>query len=427
MVSKLPSVVAGDRPRLAYLAPELGGLSSTFVYREIFALEKIGHEVIPFSTTYPQDGNISIEAREIVSRTTYLYQTPYRDLARSFFINLVSTPKSAIRGLLWFLSDIFLDPSISFANRIRLPWQFLVGAHLASSLRSKRVDHLHIHFAHAPTTVGMYAARIAGCTFSFTAHANDIFERPTLLKTKLDRADAAITISEYNKTILETFSSKPNRIEVIRCGIDFEEFRFRERSDQQWLRPRIVSVARLVEKKGLIYLLEALSILDKDGVSYKCHIIGGGPLHGELEAYIKDRGLERNVFLEGPQDQEQVRTSLHEATVFTLPCIETASGDRDGIPVSLMEAIAIGVPVVSTLCSGIPELIANGETGLLVPQRDASELAAALRQLIRDPERGNQMAENANKRIRHEFSLTKNVESKLARVFNETWQNLNVL
>ena len=307
------------------------------------------------------------------------------------------------------LSDIVNGSGIPLVERLKLPWHFLVASYLARQLMLQNIQHLHIHFAHTPTSVGMYGAMMAGIRYSFMGHANDLFQRAALLKEKVERSAFSACISHHNKRWLSERGCDESKLHIVRCAIDTGQysFRFLERSEGPL---NIVSVARLVEKKGIIYLIEALDELRRGGVEFRCRIVGDGPLYEELAHAVSSRGLEEEVELTGSLQQEEIQDMLREAHVFVLPCIVDSQGDQDGIPVALMEAMALGVPVISTPVSGIPELIESESSGLLVQPKDSLGLAEAIARMDRDDQLRAHLAEGARSKIESEFDLSHNVE-----------------
>jgi colanic acid/amylovoran biosynthesis glycosyltransferase len=382
-------------------------VTSTFVYREIEALRRLGAEVETFSTHRPHDSVVSEEAVPLVGATRYLYDTPPGNILREAAALAVHAPGRFLRGLGRALRDAVAAEVPGIADRAKLLWHFGVGCALARDLEARGVRHLHAHFAHVPTAIAMYAAGLAGIPYSFTCHANDIFERPTALREKVARAGFAACISDYNRRHLIERGCDPERLCIVRCALDVENYSWEEpKRDRP--RPLLYSVGRLVEKKGMAVLVDALRILRDRGRDFACKVVGGGPLTDALRRQIEDAGLQDRVELLGSQPQERVKALFREADIFVLPCVVAASGDRDGIPVALMEAMALGVPVVSTTVSGIPELIESGKNGLLAEPGDAASLAETLEHLLSDPELVRELSRNARNTLETTFESGRN-------------------
>lgn len=254
-------------------------------------------------------------------------------------------------------------------------------AYWADYLRRQGVNHLHAHFGTEGASVARIFARLLRLPFSMTLHANDIYLPPPDLGEKLHEATFIVTVSHYNKTyLLEAYPSlDPAKIHVLHPWVDLSRF------DSPETRPgnsclRILSVGRLVEKKGHCYLIEACHHLRERGVGFECRIAGDGILRPDLEATIARHSLKQQVHLLGAVPHSEVLSLLAWCDVFALPCVIASDGDRDGMPVALAEAMAMQVPVVSSDILGIAELVRPG-TGLLVPSSDAVALAGALQRV----------------------------------------------
>lgn len=388
--------------RIAYIAPEFGALTSTFIYREVLALRGLGYEVKTYSTLRPRDAVISDEARPLVDETLYLYDLPKPAvLAAAVRFGLRHPVRTgAVKAQVF--RDMALARTAEPSDRPKMLWHFTVACALAERLEADGVRHLHSHFAHVGTAIAMYAAELAGITFSFTNHANDIFQRGAALKEKVARSAFTACISAYNVRFLTNLGCDPAKLHVVRCALNVDEYAYaapKTSADP----PVIFSVGRLIEKKGLEYLIDAVSVLRGGKRKVRCLIAGNGPLLDALQARVAKHELESQVEFLGSQPQERVRELLREADIFALPCVEAHDGDLDGIPVSLMEAMAMGVPVVSTGVSGIPELIHDGKNGLLTQPRDGRSLAAALGRLIDDGSLRESLAAAARQTIETEF------------------------
>jgi len=236
-------------------------------------------------------------------------------------------------------------------------------------------------------------------------HASLIFIDPIMLKTKLLFCKRAVTISEYNKKYLVAKYGKEfsGKIDVIHCGIDLQAFE--PKNEQKPFPPVILAVGQLVERKGFRYLLKACQILKQRGIIFSCNIVGDGEEMDLLREKIEEYGIDKLVNLLGREPQERVRKLLQEASIFTLPSIVTDFGGREGIPVALMEAMAMKLPVVSTRTVGIPELIENGKEGILVEERNAEELSSALEFLLKNPQTRNQMGIRGRNKVSKDFNL----------------------
>jgi glycosyltransferase involved in cell wall biosynthesis len=299
---------------------------------------------------------------------------------------------SVLRGALRFSVLEAAKEAVVFAKAVAV----------ARAAVRERIDHLHAHFASHPATAAWVVHRLTGIPFSFTAHANDLFVAPVLLDRKVADASFAIAISEYNRHVmLERCPSA--RVEVVHCGVDVERYAWHDLGGRA--PDRVVCVASLFAKKGHADLIDALALLAERRPGVVLELVGDGPERDRIVRRARERGVERRVSLLGARSSEQVRATLAEARAFALPSVRLPSGRMEGIPVALMEAMATGVPVVATRLSGIPELVEDGVTGVLVEPHDPEGLAAALERLLADDELAVELALNARRLVERSFSL----------------------
>jgi glycosyltransferase involved in cell wall biosynthesis len=283
-------------------------------------------------------------------------------------------------------------------------------------LRAPDIRHLHAHFAHDTTTITWLAARMTGLTFSFTAHAKDIYAHRMnprgLLRRKLRAATFVVTCTEANRLHLETLADG-TPVHLLYHGLNDDFVRFDD-SDVEIASTegefRILGVGRLVRKKGFDVFVAACGALDRSGLDFSAAIAGedddvgeGGSVGEQLRRQIETLRLTERVALLGRTGQRELYGHYRAADVCCLPCRVLDNGDRDGIPNVLLEAMSCGVPVVSTPVSGIPELIDDGVNGLLVPPDDPEALASAVRKLHDDPALARRLAEAGRRTVRQKF------------------------
>lgn len=397
---------------IAYLAPEIPGLSSTFVYNEILALENKGYSIVPVSVHRPVAP--AEDMRMLADRTFYLYSVGIVRFFLSFLSNFFTSPVNLYKSSIWLFSDI---RSIGCFKResISLVYQFIAANHLARILKKKNCRHLHIHFAHVPAQIGMYASKISGVPYSITSHANDIFQRGLLLKTKAERSSCFATISEFNKKYLISVGVPENKIKVIRCGVDFNKSNSVTKREREEF--TIGSLGRLVEKKGMSTLIQAVKQLKDIGYEINLEIAGDGPLKNELEKLSSKLGLNNQVFFHGAVEHSKVSEWLQNLDAFVLACVEDSNGDMDGIPVSLMEAMSHDLAVISSDLSGIPELIIHNKTGLLAMPGKPDSLARQIKKLISDIRLREKLGEMGHEHVISEFSEDINIK-RLEHCFN---------
>ena len=400
---------------IAYLAPEIPSVSGTFVYKEILTLQDKGIKVIPISIHKFATIVNEQRVRELAENTIYLYQQSLAIALINSIGLLIKRPKSYLKTL----KTVFQDIASSGMSRLKswkLLYQFLYASIVAKAMSENGCQYLHIHFAHVPTQIGMYAASLSEIPFSFTSHANDIFENNFLLKQKVERAKAAITISKYNYKFLTEKGVCADKLEVVRCGIDSRERSFTPKLDML-TPPRIGSLGRLIEKKGMDDLIIACSKLHQKGIDFRLEIGGDGPLHDRLQELAKQHDLTSKIEFKGAIPNDKVYDWLKNLDIFVLACKEDRQGDRDGIPVVLMEAMLMGVPVISTSISGIPELIQDETSGFLAQPNDPESLASTIDKVLHRSDSLTRITQAARNKVAEEFELKSNVDRLLA-VFN---------
>lgn len=384
---------------IGYLGRILPALSETFVTREITALRRSGVMVKPFSIFRPDPSSVHREAEEILRQVEVLNRpaNPLFWLAHFYFG--LRHPRRYF-GSLW---RYILTSGESFGSRLRALQQFLVAPFAALRFGRAGIEHIHAHFAHSPGGVAMMAARLLGIPFSVTIHSYDLYAEKSLLPQKLAAAAFVATVSEYNvRNLREWYPEEiQSKLHVVRCGVDPEEFAVRPQPEND--QPVILGIGRLVELKGFHTLIEAVAILHSRGLEAQCFIAGEGPEKERLEDKISQLGLEDSIHLLGKVLQSDLQLYFRRADVFALPsCVREY---QDNIPVVLIEAMAMEIPVVSTNISAIPELVRDGETGLLVEPEHPGELADAIAGLLRDRETATALGSASRKLVTEEFNV----------------------
>jgi glycosyltransferase involved in cell wall biosynthesis len=392
----LPLAVTGGAARVGYVLKVFPRVSETFVINEVRALEALGESLRIFSLHRGDPAVPHGVLRELRSPVLTVEDELPDDVA-------VAAARQR-------LAHEF-DPADRDAL---LPRKYVrLALRLAALVRTHGVGHLHAHFASRATHVAALAARLAGCSYSCTAHAKDIYHEavdPRVLRWKLAGARFVVTVTDYNQAHLRRLvADQPDvaaRVVRLYNGVDLT--RFRPCAEPAAGPPLVLAVGRLVEKKGFPVLVEACRLLAARGVAFACEIIGGGPDEPALAAQIAAGGLAGTVTLRGVVPTEQVAARLADAAVVALPCVVARDGNVDALPTILLEAMASARPVVSTCLSGIPEIVVPGETGLLMPPGDAAALADALAALLDDPGRRRAMGQAGRRRAEHLFDLHAN-------------------
>jgi glycosyltransferase involved in cell wall biosynthesis len=391
-------------------------LSETFIASEILGLERLGVPLRIFSYRQPRAPVDHECVRAIRSPITYL---PDPLLRHPFDLVRANAPVYGIDSARYRATARYV---LGYTLRQRNPdtWRrFLQAVYLAGQLHGSGIERLHAHMAHGSTRVAMLTSMLTGLPFSFTAHARDIFKtNPPRLRERTEAAQFVVTCTRANQEYLRSLVEPRQREKILLGyhGVDAAKFTPIERPPNET--PVILSVGRLVEKKGFPYLLDALALLKEREVAFRCKLIGDGPELKPLRRQIHDLDLAADVELPGAKNQEEVLEQYRRADVFVLPSIIQGDGDRDGIPNVLLEAMATGLPVVSTSISGIPELVRSGENGLLAESRNARELSAALELLLSDRALRERIAKQGRETVTEQFSTATTVRW-LARLFSE--------
>lgn len=358
--------------RVGYVLKMYPRFSETFVVDELLAQEAAGTEVDVFSLRPPVDARFHAALARVRAGVTWV---PSSSVRSGEAWQQLAQAADRLPGLpaLW--------PEL-LRHDLR---DVLQAVEVATAVRERGLVHLHAHFGSVATTVARLAAGMAQVGYSFTAHAKDIFHSSVDdddLRTKLRDARAVVTVSDYNLAHLRgRFGADADRVVRVYNGIDLAAFGYREPAARA---RHVVSVGRLVEKKGLRDLLDAVALLAADGDPVTCDVVGSGPLHDELAAQVEALDLTGRVRLLGACTQDEVREHVARAAVFAAPCVVGSDGNRDGLPTVVLEAMALGTAVVATPVTGMPEAVVAGRTGVLVPEHDPRSLARAIRGLLDD-------------------------------------------
>lgn len=378
-------------------------LSETFIAQEILALERLGLPVHIVSLRHPTDARVHDLHRAIRAPVLYLpeylWHAPWRVL-RGLASQLRNPRLGTVLRLWW--RDLRRDPT---PNRGRRLGQALV---LAREL-PPGIRHLHVHYLHTPASVGRYAALLLGLPFSLSAHAKDVWTIPDWEKReKLVDAAWTVTCSRMNLDHLRALAPAAE-IALAYHGLDLGRFPAPARppgpDGTDPAQPvRILAVARAVEKKGLDVLLEALALLPPE-LHWRFEHVGGGELVQRLKARAERLGLGGRVSWLGSATRDDVLAALRRADLFCLPARVAHDGDRDGVPNVIMEAMTQELPVVATSVAAIPEIVAEGVTGLLVPPDDPPALARALAALARQPPLRRRLGTAGRQRVVESFGM----------------------
>ncbi len=394
---------------IGYILKGFARTSETFITNEIHLLEKLGLKLSIFSLIKLEGQKRHAVVDTIQAPVTYL--PPLSSLTEERLWQWLKNnfgQFSATHSTLCKTRPFAYLKTLLFALKLSLKHrekqfikEFLQAGFIAqTALESGRTRHLHAHFAHTSTTVTMFASQLSGLPFSFTAHAKDIYlselNPGDLLNLKLRRAKFVATCTKANEQHLRAVEPNSAPIHTIYHGLDTKQFAPLEKASSPT--PIVLSVGRFVEKKGYKYLVEACRILKEEGLEFECHIVGGGDSES-TKSLIQQLQLTDTVIIHSAVTQEELRHIYQRATVFALACQIIESGDRDGIPNVMAEAMAMELPIVSTDISGIPELVDHRVDGLLVPQKNADALAEALAELLHDTALRERLGQAAREKI----------------------------
>jgi colanic acid/amylovoran biosynthesis glycosyltransferase len=388
--------------QFAYLFERFPSFGQTFCYREVAELARQGITPPIFSIRNPRDEPPQEWDAHIVKRVHYLPEEKQL---------LDDVRRASKKGKLTREIITALDEWGRRTDFLRLYQAVYIGLRL----REMGIRHVHAHFAGMAARTAFWIHRFFRISFSFTAHANDIFA-PRDFEIGLDRlVDAArviVTETDYAARFLrERFPYCADRVRRVYNGLDLAEF---GRADFSTAPPLVVAVGRLIAKKGFVDLIRACGLLAERGKWFRCEIIGEGPLENELRQKIQQLELQDRVALAGAKSQREVRQRLAAANVFVLPSVIDPEGGMDNLPTVIMEAMATGLPVISTAIGGIPEMVIEDETGFLVAPRDAVALADVIEKLIGDAVLARKMGRAGHERAQELFSIEKNVRELCA-------------
>jgi len=416
------------RGTIGYLVAIFPGLTETFIAREIEALQRRGLEIVVFAIKRPATsppGSLASAGTVAAS----VYARPDR-LVRHLLLNVRAVVTHPVRYTRALRALVAGWTDLAPRTLARLMYHFVVGVGFSYEMRRRGVTHLHCHFT-SGCNVALAAHLFSGIPFSFTAHASDdLFVRPVHLSLKLRHASLAIAVSEYSRRYLDSVTgyAHSNKLHLVHNGIDVTEpARLaavcpedrrdgRRRSDPL----RLVSVGSGAGVKGFATLIEVCGLLRDAGHPVQCTIIGVEPSRAELlTRRIAAAGLEQAVVLAGPRSLAEVYRAMHAADVFVLLSEIEINGRRDGFPTVILEAMALALPVVATWVSGIPELVDDQVSGILVPERNPRAAGAALQRLHDDPALRLQMGFAGRDRVGRLFGLDQAAD-QVARLLSET-------
>ena len=385
---------------IGYVLSQFPTLSETFIVEELLELKRLGVKFTIFSLKTPRRVEpISSEITELMPLVYYSAFLLSSSLLNSNLQFLLRHPADYVR-LVWGLFASLVSQPIELVKSFAVIPKTIYFSEIA---RAHGCARIHAHFCNVPAAAAHLMAQILGVPFSCTAHGSDIYQYPPVdLVQRIQDASPFITISEYNRCYLKKLSPtfiKGTRIKVVHCGINVDKFKYKPRVVFSERIIQILTVARLEHVKGVDVLIDACLILRNALLDFSCIVVGDGSERAVLNKKICRLGLQHHVHLVGALPHRDVIQHYHLADLFVLP------SRREGIPVSVMEAMATGLPVIATEVTGLPEIVDNGDTGILVPPENASLLADAIFRLAKETDIWERMSLRGRKKIEEEFNI----------------------
>lgn len=403
------------KPVLGMVLKGYPRISETFISNEILLLERLGFSIHLFSMRHPREAFSHKSVKSIRAKVDYLPHTILKSLPLFLYHNILFAAKHPSRyaGAAGVAFRRFLRTRKSATIKHLLQ----AGLIVHKFMPGQNIVHLHAHFAHSPTSVAMFASRLSGLDFSFTGHAKDIYTSdPRQLKEKIRFARFVCTCTEYNKIFLEKTGGGTTRVHRVYHGIDLTLFNGGNDNTAPEAPFEIFTVARMVPKKGLPTVYHALKLMKERGILFRHTLVGDGDDREKTLRLITDLNLDDQCRWLGTLTHEKVLDHYRNSDLFVLGCEVASTGDRDGIPNVFVESMAMGVPVVSTHISAIPELVTDGETGLLVPPGSPVLLANAMERMLTDEELRQKVIPAARRKVKTVFDNKKLIQ-KLAEIY----------
>jgi glycosyltransferase involved in cell wall biosynthesis len=401
--------------RLGYLYSRYPVLSQTFCDAEMLELERREHEIV-LGSLYPPKTALRHEYLKKL-RAPIRYAPSSRELD--------ALARKAKRKGRW-PSALVAQHEKKYGVEYKAALRARNALFFVELFEGARVRHFHVHFANRAAHTAMFVKAVSGIPFSMTAHGQDFMSdlgNDELLRELCASAEFVGAETDFSRDLLAARCPE-SRSKIFRVynGIDLSRFPRRDmllhvpgRAEARPAKIRFLSVGRLVPFKGFDILIDACAELQKRGINFDCEIIGDGALREELQERASRQNLGERIHFAGEQSQNYVQATLRDCDVFVLASAPDERGASDIFPTVIAEAMATGKPVVSTTVAGIPELVANGESGLLVPPRDARALADAMEQFARDENLHGDFGRAGRLRIEQKFTIEKTIEPLLER------------
>jgi len=393
--------------KVVYILGEFPSDTEYFIQNEIFGMEDRGVQI--FINALAAAGKTNRSAGNTRNLVYLRLLSPENVLS---YLWCLRRKRPAARRALKQAGVFRAASPVEFLRRLKL---FHGALFFAYRMRAAGLDQIHAHFISTPASVAVIMSELLGIPYSISAHAHDLFHGKQL-KEKVAGCRFLLTCHTNGKTHLVSTlgldEKTAAKIRVVYHGLDVNCWRAPDQKEIVSGRGslHILSVGRLVEKKGHLYLLQAVRTLAAEGIDVQCTVVGDGPLHGSLRAYIVKEGLADRVLLTGGKPQSEVKRLFGACDLFILPCIVAGNGDRDGIPNVVLEALAMEVPVITTPAGSTRELIVHGETGLLVPERQPWAIAEAVKTLVASPDLRARLKKNGRALVCSKFDSARTLD-----------------
>ncbi len=400
-------------------------LSETFILNQITGLLDRGHDVHIYAL---RRGDLS-HVHPAVERYNLLDRTSFRDHLSPHPIARACRGAILLRRLLWHAPRMAARAlNVRRFGRHAASLELLFSA--AGLLDAEPFDIIHCHFGTTGVLgrmlrdIGIIQGAFVTSFYGYDLTKQIAAHGPRLYHDLFERGDAFLSLSETFADVYRSIGGDDEKLRIHHLGVDVDRFACQRRQRREDDEIRLLTVSRLVEKKGVEYAIRAVKRLIERGVRIRYRIVGDGPLRHTIETLIADLGIAESIELLGWQTQDKVQSLLQETEVFLAPSITASDGDQEGTPVSVMEAMAAGLPVVSTRHSGIPEIIEDGESGLLVPERDVDGLCACIAHLADSPKRCEQLGRAARTVIEQKFNIG-TLNDRLPIIYRDIAQSAN--
>jgi colanic acid/amylovoran biosynthesis glycosyltransferase len=402
-----------DKHRIAYIMSRFPGLSETFILREMCEMERLGWTLDLYPLIYQEESVVHDEAKDWMKRAR---RPSLSDITKANLKLMFTRPLlyfSILFRVLWgnVASPKFLSRAVVV---------FPKAIWMSDQMSTEKITHIHSHFATHPALAAWIINQISGIPYSITVHAHDIYVDKSMLHQKLLNAKYIVAISDYNRKFLSNLFGNwvDEKTHIIHCGINPGMYLPKSFSPKNNGTFELLSIGSLRSYKGFTFLLDACDLLKKSGIKFRCRIIGDGELRDSLVAKIKSLNIGDVVDMVGPKTQKEVADLLGRVDCYIQPSIITSTGKMEGIPVSLMEAMASELPTIATKISGIPELVREDETGWLVPPGDPQSLVNAIVQVRNNPDEAARRARAGRALVLKEFNIM-NTTVLLSDLLNE--------